>query len=460
MTLNEEDRMSNKAKKARNFAALSGTALVAAPLMTSGVASADAYTVTNLAASGDGSLLKAIEDANSHPGADTITFQAGLSGTITLGGDALYITESVTITGPGSSLVTIDADGADNPVFYTRDQTGEGTIAISGLTLTGVDGDTYGSFNIWGDDVTLTDIVLTGNTAGYSGGIYFDGSYDGDAGTLTIRNSTISGNEGTDYTGGVYVTDGGSAADPVFIMTDSTVSGNIGADYGGGLYFDQSIDGDIVIANSTISGNTAGAGGGIYIEGSANSDVELLISSSTIVGNSVTGYGGGLYIGSTFLGDVTISNSVITGNTAASDGDDIYVTSDSTVTANYSLIGEVVGTTLAGANNIAGDPDPMLGALENNGGSTKTHLPQAGSPLIDAGDPLFGVEPSAAAYPTTDQRGYARVYNSVIDIGAVEVGPATLPPTGGSNGLMATIGAGLLALGGALHLTGRRKRTA
>ena len=222
--------MSNKAKKARNFAALSGTALVAAPLMTSGVASADTYTVTNLAASGDGSLLKAIEDANSHPGADTITFQAGLSGTITLGGDALYITESVTITGPGSSLVTIDADGADNPVFYTRDQTGEGTIAISGLTLTGVDGDTYGSFNIWGDDVTLTDIVLTGNTAGYSGGIYFDGSYDGDAGTLTIRNSTISGNEGTDYAGGVYVEDGGSEADPVFVMTDSTVSGNIGGD--------------------------------------------------------------------------------------------------------------------------------------------------------------------------------------------------------------------------------------
>ena len=147
----------------------------------------------------------------------------------------------------------------------------------------------FRSFNIWGDDVTLTDIVLTGNTAGYSGGIYFDGSYDGDAGTLTIRNSTISGNEGTDYTGGVYVTDGGSAADPVFIMTDSTVSGNIGADYGGGLYFDQRIDGDIVIANSTISGNTADAGGGIYIEGSANSDVELLISSSTIVGNSVTG---------------------------------------------------------------------------------------------------------------------------------------------------------------------------
>ena len=48
MTLNEEDRMSNKAKKARNFAALSGTALVAAPLMTSGVASADAYTVTKI----------------------------------------------------------------------------------------------------------------------------------------------------------------------------------------------------------------------------------------------------------------------------------------------------------------------------------------------------------------------------------------------------------------------------
>ena len=58
------------------------------------------------------------------------------------------------------------------------------------------------------------------------------------------------------------------------------------------------------------------------------------------------------------------------------------------------------------------------------------------------------------------QRGQARVYGGRIDVGAVEVGTAVLPPTGGSNRLMASLGAGLLALGGALHLTGRRKRTA
>ena len=117
------------------------------------------------------------------------------------------------------------------------------------------------------------------------------------------------------------------------------------------------------------------------------------------------------------------------------------------------MVGDLDGVTLGGTNNLP-EGDAKLGALADNGGPTKTHLPQAGSPLIDAGDPAF------AAPPSTDQRGYARVYNSRIDVGAVEVQPAVLPPTGGSNGLMATIGAGLLALGGALHLTGRRKRTA
>ena len=108
--------MSNKAKKARNFAALSGTALVAAPLMTSGVASADAYTVTNLAASGDGSLLDAIADANSHPGADTITFAIGSGAqTIRLGSILPTVTGPLTIDGttqPGfasTPLIVIDA---------------------------------------------------------------------------------------------------------------------------------------------------------------------------------------------------------------------------------------------------------------------------------------------------------------------------------------------------------------
>ena len=57
--------------------------------------------------------------------------------------------------------------------------------------------------------------------------------------------------------------------------------------------------------------------------------------------------------------------------------------------------------------------DPVLGALQNNGGRTFTHGLLTGSPAIDAGDPNF------TPPPFTDQRAYARVPNGRIDIGSL-----------------------------------------
>lgn len=48
------------------------------------VAQAATFTVTNMDDSGAGSLRQAILDANANLGADTIAFQAGLTGMITL----------------------------------------------------------------------------------------------------------------------------------------------------------------------------------------------------------------------------------------------------------------------------------------------------------------------------------------------------------------------------------------
>jgi hypothetical protein len=53
--------------------------------------------------------------------------------------------------------------------------------------------------------------------------------------------------------------------------------------------------------------------------------------------------------------------------------------------------------------------DPLLGPLANNGGSTATHLPAAGSPLRGAG----------RGCPATDQRGNPRDA-ARCTIGAVE----------------------------------------
>ena len=64
----------------------------------------------------------------------------------------------------------------------------------------------------------------------------------------------------------------------------------------------------------------------------------------------------------------------------------------------------------------------------------QTHLPGVGSTLIDGGDPAI-VGP-----PATDQRGLARIDGDSIDIGAVEVEIANLPPVGLPDAV--TVGAG------------------
>jgi hypothetical protein len=113
---------------------------------------------------------------------------------------------------------------------------------------------------------------------------------------------------------------------------------------------------------------------------------------------------------------LSIGDSIIAGNTLESGGSgpDIGGPINS---VGYNLIQTTAGATITG--NTTGNiysVDPNLGPLQINGGLTATRMPNAGSPVIDAGDPAF-VPP-----PATDQRGagFPRVANGRLDIGAVE----------------------------------------
>ena len=59
--------------------------------------------------------------------------------------------------------------------------------------------------------------------------------------------------------------------------------------------------------------------------------------------------------------------------------------------------------------------DPKLGPLQFNGGTSRTHMPQANSIAVDGGETLPEV--------TEDQRGQPRPAGKSSDIGAVERGP-------------------------------------
>jgi hypothetical protein len=108
------------------------------------------------------------------------------------------------------------------------------------------------------------------------------------------------------------------------------------------------------------------------------------------------------------------------GKTTGSSGDFIAAVDADTNVMN-GVSGNVAGT-------VTTPLDPLLGALQNNGGPTPTEAPLAGSPLIDKG--------SNQALPTgvtTDQRGGPRVLNgsvgAVVDIGAVEFQPPNTTTT-------------------------------
>ena len=70
--------------------------------------------------------------------------------------------------------------------------------------------------------------------------------------------------------------------------------------------------------------------------------------------------------------------------------------------------------------------DAMLGTLADNGGDTLTHLPMAGSPAINAGDP--------ALMGGTDQTGNPRVNEGRVDMGSVETGGIPPLPDGDFTG--------------------------
>jgi predicted outer membrane repeat protein len=261
----------------------------------------------------------------------------------------------------------------------------------------------------------ISGVLFSNNTAngGNGGGAIFV------QGNTRITECTIRDNTSNVGGGGVWVQLG---AGGLFTMTGSTVSGNRANSpvaSGGGLF----IQGDATIVNSTIHNNRAGSGGGIAF---ANGTQAASITHSTITDNRAffaLATGGGISINS---GVVSLGHSIVADNTLESGGTgpDVGGTINST---GYNLIeslagAAIIGTTIGNINNTS----PNLGALQLNGGPTPTRLPNAGSPVIDAGDPAF-LPP-----PHTDQRGtgYARVWGDRLDIGAVErVAPPRISAT-------------------------------
>jgi streptogramin lyase len=311
---------------------------------------ATSLTVFSLADTYDnGTLRAAILAANANGGSNTIDFDPSLTlpGTIVLAlGQLPDIRNNLTITGPGETNLTIDAHGASR--IFTIDA--GFTVNISGLTIANghVVVDLGGGILNHGT-LTLTNSTVSGNSANgtfNSNGVYFaSGGGIFSDGTLTLTNSTVAGNSGN------YLIGGGICNNGNLTLTGSTISGNSGgrSGHGGGIRN----NGTATVSDSTISGNYCNfEGGGILNFGN------LTVSSSTVTGNTCGFGGGGInnYAGNLMLTNSTVSDNSTHGSPYGGGG----IFNLATATVSESTISD---------NEAAG---PEGGGIQNLGGGTLT----------------------------------------------------------------------------------------
>jgi len=349
----------------------------------------------------------------------------------------------------GNSIATSGYGAGGGLVVYAGDLTMTGST-VSGNSVSGFSGASGHGGGVFvgqnietqvGGNATISDSKITGNVAlGNGGGLHVGGTLsmsdstvsDNTAangggiklyGVSTLTRSTISGNIATGSGGGIVAASGYYGVPAALLTLDSsTLSGNqatSNSGRGGGLFTRV---GNLAFINSTIADNAApaafGYGGGIFV---AQNSEPITMRQTTLAANVAGSRGGGLMISSSGTGTVTFDGTLLANTSAPSaGGGNIGVTTG--------------GIVIAGAGNLefsgaAGDVnasfatapftgDPLLGALADNGGTTRTMLPGIGSAAINA--------IACADAPALDQRGLLRPdpashgLATPCDIGAVE----------------------------------------
>jgi CSLREA domain-containing protein len=266
----------------------------------------------------------------------------------------------------------------------------------------------------------LEEITITGGRARSGGGAEVEA-----AGRLELRDSTVADNEApADYPGALLLFGGGGISNRgELVAVQSTITGNRAsgtidcpppswhvfcANGGGVMNWASASFAQVTFSGNEVVGGDASGGalatfGSSTVVSSTFVDNRAVVSSTTVVGN-------------TFAGPVTITASALSGPVPLCDPPLQFA--------------NVAGT--SGGQNVLTDascpfthptdrlvPSVDLGPLTDNGGPTATHLPAAGSPLVDASQLCPGTE---------DQRHAPRPQGGACDVGAVE-SPHVAPPS-------------------------------
>ncbi len=201
--------------------------LAVAPALQAGT-----FTVTNTNATGTGSLRKALADAEISSGADTILFEAALSG------------QSIPINTP---ITVSDTDGV----------TVDASALPAGIVVDGGAGTHRLFFNMASSSLTLIAVALTGgdgdgtNSPGLGGAL-------SNAGTLTATNCTVVGNSADSAAGGGGGVNATSAATSTTLIHCTLTDNQAANGAGGGA---RRAGGALTVRNCIVAENTAATAG-------------------------------------------------------------------------------------------------------------------------------------------------------------------------------------------------------
>lgn len=242
--------------------------------------------------------------------------------------------------------------------------------------------------------------LFSENDVEWHGGAIFN------AGILSVIDSELTDNQAFVFGGGIFNHSFGDAT-----IRKSTLARNWSRNYGGGIFV---LGGLVNIINSTLSDNTALAGGG-GIHGTTN------LTSSTVTLNHAGRLGGGILCLDCPSLTYIIENSIVSGNTAGNPNeralnDLAYFSSSGEPSpfrsGGHNVIGAIDETiNMSGPGDQIGLTNPRLEPLSDNGGRTTNHALLPDSPAIDEG---------GNCDVTTDQRGISRPQGNACDTGAFE----------------------------------------
>jgi hypothetical protein len=304
----------------------------------------------------------------------------------------LYVSRTLTIRG---GYPTYDLDGPADAEAHptTLDARGLGRVlyitggvspTVEGLILTGGDvrgpGDWAESAGggVWVATATLTleTCVISGNRAGYGGGVALVRSGS------TIAHSVVRSNTATHVGGGVYLWDSDAA------LVGNTILSNTAGSSGGGLHLRSSaaaVEANLVAYNEAQGPEAWAGGGGMFID--EGSDAALV--NNAVVDNRAVVHGGGLFIdgSSPRLLHTTVARNTATGVIGGGSG--IHVEAGAVASrvalTNTILVDHGVGITVA-----AGSTATLNGVLwSGNAGGDTDGGGAIGVTSAFTGDPAF-----------------------------------------------------------------------